>query len=355
MVYFRKQSSGWEYRISYKDMYGNYKQKSKRGFKTKSEAKLAANLAEQDILNKTFEDKNITLTDYFSQWLETYKKQEVDPETYQKYKFFYKIIKKHFKTAKLADITATQYQKVFNELGETYVKSTLKRLNSSIRQALKVALHEGKIKKDFTALVKIHSSVESKKASDKFLELEDYLAFINNVRKTVHFQSSFFAYLVAKTGLRFSEAQALTNDNDCINRKELYINITQTYKVNGARRGWGKTKNPQSVRRVPIDEELLEALDEYLEKGFIENEDNRLFTRVSNTSINKLIKKRTQTKITCHGLRHTYVSYLIYHDINVVSIASIVGHKDATKTLKTYSHLFAKKQENIFDTIRQLF
>ena len=35
MAYFRKRDNGWEYRISYKDKSGKYKQKSKSGFKTK--------------------------------------------------------------------------------------------------------------------------------------------------------------------------------------------------------------------------------------------------------------------------------------------------------------------------------
>ena len=144
----------------------------------------------------------------------------------------------------------------------------------------------------------------------------------------------------------------MTNDDKCINRKELYVYVFRTYKVNGARRGWGKTKNNQSERKVPIDEEFIQKLDEYLNSGFVANEDNRLFTHVSNNMANKLIKKRTQTEVTCHGLRHTYVSFLIYHNIDVVSIARLVGHKDATETLQTYTHLFEKKQDEVFDFVR---
>ena len=298
------------------------------------------------------EDKNITLADYFKKWMEIYKKPDVDPETYSKYKFTHKVIKEYFKNAKLSKLTATQYQKVFNDLSERYVKETVKRINSNIRQAVKVALHEGSLKKDFTVLVKIHSSVESKKEENKYLELDQRAEFIKSVSKTIQYQSSFFCYVVAKTGLRFSEAQGLTNDDNCINRKELYIYIFRTYKINGARRGWGKTKNPQSVRKVPINQEFLDMLDKYLATGFVENDDNRLFTRVSNNMANKLIKKRTQTEVTCHGLRHTYVSFLIYHNVDVVSIAKLVGHKDATETLQTYAHLFEKKQDEVFDFVR---
>ena len=344
MASFRKRSNGWEYRISYKNMYGKYDQLTKGGFRTKAEAVNAAAIAKKDLLDGIKENKTISLADYFGNWIEIYKKPEVDPETYTKYKFSHKVIKEYFKDAKMVDITATHYQKIFNQLGERYVKDTVKRVNSNIRQSLKVALHEGSLKKDFTALVKIHSSIKSSKKGMNYLELEQREDFIESVSETIQYQSSFFCYVVAKTGLRFSEAQGLTNDDNCINRKELYVYVFRTYKVNGARRGWGKTKNKQSERKVPIDEEFIQKLDEYLNSGFIANEDNRLFTHVSNNMANKLIKKRTQTEVTCHGLRHTYVSFLIYHNIDVVSIARLVGHKDATETLQTYAHLFERSK-----------
>lgn len=352
MAFYRKKKSGWQFRISYKTADGKYKEISKSCFKTKAEAVNAAAIAQKELSEGVQEDKNITLADYFKEWMEIYKKPDVDPETYSKYKFTHKVIKEYFKNAKLSKITATQYQKVFNNLSERYVKETVKRINSNIRQAIKVAIHEGSLKKDFTALVKIHSSVESKKEENKYLELDQRAEFIESVSKTIQYQSSFFCYVVAKTGLRFSEAQGLTNDDNCINRKELYIYVFRTYKINGARRGWGKTKNPQSVRKVPINQDFLDMLDKYLATGFVENDDNRLFTRVSNNMANKLIKKRTQTEVTCHGLRHTYVSFLIYHNVDVVSIAKLVGHKDATETLQTYAHLFEKKQDEVFDFVR---
>lgn len=188
-----------------------------------------------------------------------------------------------------------------------------------------------------------------------YLELEQREDFIESVSETIQYQSSFFCYVVAKTGLRFSEAQGLTNDDNCINRKELYVYVFRTYKVNGAKRGWGKTKNKQSERKVPIDEEFIQKLDEYLNSGFVANEDNRLFTHVSNNMANKLIKKRTQTEVTCHGLRHTYVSFLIYHNIDVVSIARLVGHKDATETLQTYAHLFERSKMKCLNLLEKLF
>ena len=88
--------------------------------------------------------------------------------------------------------------------------------------------------------------------------------------------------------------------------------------------------------------------------GYIDNPDKRLFTKLTGTGENKILKKKTRQTFNVHGLRHTYVSWLIYHDVDVVTIAKLVGHKDATETLKTYSHLFKAKQEQSFDKVRNL-
>lgn len=47
MASFRKRSNGWEYRISYKNMYGKYDQLTKGGFRTKAEAVNAAAIAKK--------------------------------------------------------------------------------------------------------------------------------------------------------------------------------------------------------------------------------------------------------------------------------------------------------------------
>ncbi|SFI26590.1 AP2-like DNA-binding integrase domain-containing protein [Bacillus sp. 71mf] len=50
MASFRKVSNGWQYRIKFKDPYTQeFKEKTKRGFKTKKEAQIAAAEEEKNI------------------------------------------------------------------------------------------------------------------------------------------------------------------------------------------------------------------------------------------------------------------------------------------------------------------
>ncbi len=80
--------------------------------------------------------------------------------------------------------------------------------------------------------------------------------------------------------------------------------------------------------------------------GYIDNPDKRLFTKLTGTGENKILKKKTRQTFNVHGLRHTYVSWLIYHDVDVVT-TKLVGHKDATETLKTYSLIQGKTRRII--------
>ena len=85
MAYFRKRDNGWEYRISYKDSDGKYKQKSKSGFKTKALANQAAIEAERTLQNDIYIDDKITLLDYFKKWSEIHKKPNVSTITWKSY------------------------------------------------------------------------------------------------------------------------------------------------------------------------------------------------------------------------------------------------------------------------------
>ncbi|WP_404291690.1 tyrosine-type recombinase/integrase [Glutamicibacter arilaitensis] len=48
-----------------------------------------------------------------------------------------------------------------------------------------------------------------------------------------------------------------------------------------------------------------------------------------------------------HQLRHYHASALISRDFSPVAVASRVGHKDANKTLRTYSHMWFDEDDRL--------
>lgn len=63
-----------------------------------------------------------------------------------------------------------------------------------------------------------------------------------------------------------------------------------------------------------------------------------------NEHFQKLTKK-AKVEATFHDLRHYYASLLIRHGESVKTVQARLGHKSATETLDTYSHLWEDSEE----------
>lgn len=147
--------------------------------------------------------------------------------------------------------------------------------------------------------------------------------------------------LVAKTGMRFSEAMALTPKDFDFSHQSLSISKTWNYKGNG---GFLYTKNKSSVRKIKIDWQTVVQFSELL-KGLPEDEpifvkDNK---KVYNSTVNDILerhcKKLKLPVISIHGLRHTHASILLFAGVSIGSVARRLGHASITTTQKTYLHI----------------
>ncbi len=56
-------------------------------------------------------------------------------------------------------------------------------------------------------------------------------------------------------------------------------------------------------------------------------------------------------RVSFHGLRHTHASALIASGMDVVAISKRLGHKSPTTTLRTYAHLFNRRDDAAADAI----
>ena len=129
--------------------------------------------------------------------------------------------------------------------------------------------------------------------------------------------------------MRFAECLGITvNDIDYEN-KYLSVNKTWDYKMET---GYKPTKNKSSIRNIPIDDETILFLKEY-SKGKKE----RIFKKVSNSSVNKTIRGIVKREVSAHSLRHTYASYLILKGIDLISISQVLGHENLNITLEVYA------------------
>lgn len=162
------------------------------------------------------------------------------------------------------------------------------------------------------------------------------------------------------TGVRLGEARAL----QWTDLHDQYIRITKTLDDKpGATTKVKEPKNQYSIRDVRLPVTLYMRLLAYKEELL----NNANFTDewfilgnakpASKTNIRyrkeMYCQKAGIQPITLHGFRHSHVSLLINSDknVNLLTIAKRMGHKDATRVLKVYAHMWPNQQIDLDDTL----
>lgn len=161
-----------------------------------------------------------------------------------------------------------------------------------------------------------------------------------------------FILLVAKTGMRFSEALAITPADFDFSRQTLSISKTWDYKGEG---GFLPTKNKSSVRKIQIDWQIVVKFSE-LVKGL--PDDKPIFvgkSKIYNSTVNDILtrhcKKCGISEISIHGLRHTHASLLLFAGVSIASVARRLGHASMTTTQKTYLHIIQELENKDVDLV----
>ncbi|MGH2161976.1 tyrosine-type recombinase/integrase, partial [Enterococcus faecalis] len=102
---------------------------------------------------------------------------------------------------------------------------------------------------------------------------------------------------------------------------------------------------------------------EYYLKSGLRNENNLVFLNdnmelVSNTAVNKVLRKfcrKIGTKeLTCHGLRHTHASIMLYKGINIKYVSRRLAHKDIVTTLQTYQHILDEMEQKESNAVNEV-
>lgn len=159
--------------------------------------------------------------------------------------------------------------------------------------------------------------------------------------------------LIAKTGIRFSEALAITPQDFDWQANTLTINKTWDYK--STRGGFKSTKTTGSIRTIKIDWQIVGQFKPLIqnlsidEPIFVAKLDNGSYKRWFNSTLNNQLASKCKalgiTEISCHGLRHTHASILLAEGVSIHTISSRLGHADVGVTQETYAHVLDELQK----------
>lgn len=357
MASFIKRGTKWRYKINY-TLDGEYKQKTKDGFRTKKEAQIAAAEAELNLSQGVDRTKGDTpFYDYYSEWAELYRIGRASKGTDKNYKLCKDFILKYFKMKKINKITRTDYQRAMTDFGKTHSLRTVKLRHIYVKMCLEDAFNEGHISKNPVYKISLTGNVAPKKEIDKFMDISDLKNIINSIKKKIedeqntkpHYPALLF---MIATGVRYSECAALTWD--CVH--DGYVDINKSWDHNYTK-DFAKTKTKESTRKITIDPETQSLLKDIKKVQSIESELNNPLNLVFNhngipvnikavnNTLKKMCKENNIREITCHGLRHTHGSILLYEGVNIKYLSRRLGHSDIATTLNIYMHILDEMEQ----------
>lgn len=289
--------------------------------------------------------------DYYEQWIHVYKEGAIRNVTLEKYHMTHSWLMKLIPDLRLCDMTRITYQKLLNDYAVNHERQTTMDFHHQLKGALLDAVDEGLIDRDPTRKVIIKGK-QPREKKIKYLNQFELHTLLINLKLGSEINWDWFILLVAKTGMRFSEALALTPKDFDFSRQSLSISKTWDYKGDG---GFLPTKNKSSIRKIQLDWQTVAQFSELL-RNLPENEP--IFVNdgnVYNSTVNDILERRCTDAnipvISIHGLRHTHASLLLFAGVSIGSVARRLGHASMTTTQKTYLHIIHELENQDVDLV----
>lgn len=288
--------------------------------------------------------------DYYGKWIKVYKEGAIRKVTMDKYLMSHKWLKRLVPELKLCDLNRIAYQQLLNDYAIYHERQTTMDFHHQLKGAILDAVDEGLIDRDPTrkAIIKGKQPTEKKIKYLNQYELRSLLVSLD-LGKEINWD--WFIILVAKTGMRFSEALALTPKDFDFMHQIISVNKTWDYKGEG---GFLPTKNSSSVRKIQIDWQTVIQFSELI-KGLPEDKPIFVNKKIYNSTVNEILsrhcKKLNIPEISIHGLRHTHASILLFAGVSIASVARRLGHSSMTTTQKTYIHVIQELENRDIDIV----
>ena len=289
--------------------------------------------------------------EYYKQWIDVYKRDAIREATLAKYQMTHKWVEKLAPELKVSELTRNAYQQLLNDYAKEHERQTTLDFHHQLKGAILDAVDEGLIERDPTrkAIIKGKTpKVKKIKYLNQF-ELHTLIAHLD-IKEVPNWD--WFILLVSKTGMRFSEALAITPADFDFARQTLSVSKTWDYKGDG---GFLPTKNKSSVRKIQIDWQIVVKFSELVKNLPV---DKPIFVgeeKIYNSTVNDVLARHCKecgiSVISIHGLRHTHASLLLFAGVSIASVARRLGHASMTTTQKTYLHIIQELENKDVDLV----
>ena len=366
-VYYNKNRDNWMVQCYYYDSLTNEKKKRTKSFKTKEEAEDYLNrLALQKEDKLYIENKGIPLIDV----MEARVKRKLDTNLISENQYWRTertldiIRKSYLAKMNIDDITTDQLQEYFNGLTTRYSNSSIKKFHEQFKQAYEYAMNKGYISKNpLTDFIKPKSKKEDKivraLTTEEQQVFTDYLLKQNI--KEYRYRNAFLIQMYM--GLRIGEVMALKSEDIDIEHGIMRVERTLTNGKNAKVMMGSTTKTYAGIRDLPIPKFLLPFIAEQIQESrgnkehllFLSKEGTYVDSRNANSILKKTLKALGIEGISTHSLRHTYGTRSVESGMRAVALQRLMGHKDISVTLNTYTSVFNKYKKSEIEKLNEYY
>lgn len=375
----------YKYFERYKDPYTEKLKRVSVTLTSKSnQAKKQAMMELQEKINAKIsnpKEHKVTLANLYEEWIEIYK-QKVKEQTYLTSVSLYKAVELRMDTSVLINnLTSSYIQKFLNEFyyKENYSHSYTDAIRSLFRNMFEYAKQVGFVEHNIVKDVKIERKKatieEHEKVTQKYLEPDELELVIEELRNLKHSsnasQYAEIAEVLSKTGLRYGELAALKIED--YDGTTLDVNKTLFYNYSKAQDGLTTSpKNVFSNRKIPISNETKAIIDKWISQNELNKAINSKYNdmgfllaapngdSVPPFSMNRVLRNlstklkeqgKLNKRLSTHIFRHTHISLLAEMGINQKAIMSRVGQVNPLTTLKIYTHVTKKVEQDLIDKL----
>lgn len=291
--------------------------------------------------------------EYYLQWMTLYKEGAVRQITYAKYQQTHKQLRKLVPDLCLCDLNRQVYQALLNTYAETHEKQTVLDFHHQVKSGILDALEDGLLTVDPTRKIVIKGMI-TQHHKIKYLNQQQLTKLLAQLNLSDELSIDYFFLLIAKTGLRFSEALGITPDDFDLSRLTISVNKTWDYKSDKG--SFSSTKNTASIRKVPIDWQIAMQFAQLIkdlpkDQPIFITPGKKFYNETANDKLARYCQKAGIPEISIHGLRHTHASLLPYAGVSIASVARRLGHSNMNTTQRTYLHVIQELENADTDKI----
>lgn len=315
-------------------------------------------------------ESNITLDEWYKQWMYTYKNncRNNTKDTYYRH---YKRVKDELGWRKLTQLNLMVMQRAINNLNSDNERKNSKKV---LVDMLEKAVDSNLIVKNVAKQINTVITKEEKKERRALTKNETDI-FLAEARNTIYYN----LFIVAlETGMRIGELSGLQWEDIDFHNRIVHVRHSMTYFSNTD----GKyifelhpTKTNKGMRDIPLTENAIIALkSQYLQKQDILNKgkevieeyadlvfvtrNNRpttqfLVSECIGNVLKRIHKKDPELifeKITPHCFRHTFATRYLEAGVPLKTVSALLGHTQLQLTTDLYMHV---TQEALFDGVKQ--